>query len=126
KRERVTEPGADLVEPAAGERLANGIGQGERAADLPEGGIADAQVLFEPGTEKAEGLAIDVVDGGAEKKQGADHKAISPNAMLGRRLILKRQRGLVGRHGREFKRKTFADAKKKTSLGRPIRFDRES
>ena len=61
-----------MVKEAAGEGLAEGVGEAEGDDEKGEGGVVSVELGFDVGGEDGEGLAVDVVDDRGEEEGGDD------------------------------------------------------
>jgi len=61
-----------VVKEAAGEGLAEGVGEAEGDDEKGEGGVVPVELGFDVGGEDGKGLAVDVVDDCREEEGGDD------------------------------------------------------
>src|SRR5206468_35611 len=98
-RRREAAPHAHAVQPASRDQEAEGVHEGER---IDHGGVLrlrPGQLALQRGCEKAQDLAIHVVDRGDSKQQGADRPAVAEAGRWGGGRWGRRARSRRSRQG---------------------------
>ena len=80
QRDRVADFGAEAIHDASGDEQSHGVRGAEGRNDIAVIDFAPAKHNLEVLGEKSQNLSVNVIDGGGEEQQRADHPAVTANS----------------------------------------------